>query len=297
MAKKRTAVPAAVLADVMLASDSTCCHCRTRGKAVQLHHLDEDPSNNNISNLAVLCLECHNQTQVSGGFGRTLSEPIVRKYRDEWHTRVESRRDEADKNAISLITEAGAEMTADTVEIFEYSEKRATERLRFVNALPELGRQLRNNAQVEWDSGVTSRMVNGSYDYINSLKGLLVQMARFYPDGTFDDPQTFFSEQVASRFRWHRSYAVPDGPGTAGTIVNVTVSGAVVDDVEKMVEEMAMALVGYDDRFDWRNWPKLWEGRQSKSLHQTKSFSPVVVSRQAALAGEAYVDTKRRQWR
>ncbi|MBU8921210.1 MAG: hypothetical protein KOO63_05260 [Bacteroidales bacterium] len=166
-----------------------------------------------------------------------------------------------------------------------------------MNALPELGRQLRNNAQVEWDSGVTSRMVNGSYDYINSLKGLLVQMARFYPDGTFDDPQTFFSEQVASRFRWHRSYAVPDGPGTAGTIVNVTVSGAVVDDVEKMVEEMAMALVGYDDRFDWRNWPKLWEGRQSKSLHQTKSFSPVVVSRQAALAGEAYVDTKRRQWR
>ncbi len=63
----------------MFASDSTCCVCRERGKAVQVHHIDEDPSNNTPANLAVLCLECHNQTQVSGGFGRKLTDTLVIK--------------------------------------------------------------------------------------------------------------------------------------------------------------------------------------------------------------------------
>ncbi len=32
----------------------------------------------------MLCLDCHNETLVEGGFGRTLTPSLVRKYRDEW---------------------------------------------------------------------------------------------------------------------------------------------------------------------------------------------------------------------
>ena len=31
--------------------------------------------------------------------------------------------------------------------------------------------------------------------------------------------------------------------------------------VEEMVEEVALSLVGYDDRFDWKNWPSRWRGK------------------------------------
>lgn len=54
--------------------------------------MDEDPSNNDIDNLAVLCLECHHSTQLRGGFDRKLDAAQVRLYRNEWHQKVEASR-------------------------------------------------------------------------------------------------------------------------------------------------------------------------------------------------------------
>jgi hypothetical protein len=59
---------------------------------VQLHHIDEDPANNTQGNLAVLCLDCHGDTQTSGGFGRKLDADQVILYRDDWHRIVDARR-------------------------------------------------------------------------------------------------------------------------------------------------------------------------------------------------------------
>lgn len=244
----------------MFASDSTCCVCRERGKAVQLHHIDEDPSNNAPENIAVLCLECHNQTQTSGGLGRRLSDALVVKYRDEWLARVVQRRDAADREAVhNKMIGPGAPPSEEPVETVPYSQERADGILAYVQSLPDLRAELRKRAQAGWDTGTTATMVQASYDYIDALQGVLVTLARFYPPGSFgDNPHRFFSEVIASRFRWHRAHSEPHGPGTGGTIVNVTTSGNVVDDVEKMVEDMAESLVGYDDRIDWRGWPSRW---------------------------------------
>jgi hypothetical protein len=142
--------------------------------------------------------------------------------------------------------------------------------LTFVNSLPAWKKGALPKYQAEWDTGVTARMIQANYDYIDEMQGLLVKMADFYPKDTFgDDPHKFFAEQVASRFRWHRAYAEPHGPGTGGTIVNVTVGGAVVEDVEKMIENMALALVGYDERFHWREWPYLWKGLPITDIPRT----------------------------
>ncbi len=55
---------------------------------MQIHHLDDDPSHNSIENLAVLCLDCHNETMISGGFHRKLDAEQIRLYRDEWVNRL-----------------------------------------------------------------------------------------------------------------------------------------------------------------------------------------------------------------
>jgi hypothetical protein len=78
-------------AAILVAADRTCCVCRLGGKAVQLHHLDEDRSNANPDNFAVLCVDCHNDTQLRGGFGRRLNEAQIRRYRDEWNDAVADR--------------------------------------------------------------------------------------------------------------------------------------------------------------------------------------------------------------
>lgn len=257
MTKVRTTIPVDLAAEVMFSSDNTCCICRERGKALQLHHIDEDPSNNVEANLALLCLECHNDTQIQGGFGRKLNAALVIRYRDEWLNRVDTRREKADELAISrqvekAIPKANASFPAGNVP-------RDTP-LSYINSLPVFRSELRKQAQVEWDSGVTSRMVIASYNYIDALQGILMALAQYYSPKQFGDksPQEFFSEAIAARFAWHRAHAEPSGPGTGGTIINIVCSGNVVTDVERMVEEFAMSLAGYDDRFDWKGWPERW---------------------------------------
>ena len=71
-AKTHIQIPTENAAKVLFFSDRTCCVCNIPGKPVQIHHIDENPSNNLIDNLCVLCLDCHNDTMIKGGFGRKL---------------------------------------------------------------------------------------------------------------------------------------------------------------------------------------------------------------------------------
>ena len=77
---------------VQFFSDRTCCVCREPRKFTQVHHMDGNPANNCIDNLALLCFECHGWTQVYGAFGRKLDAQQVRIYRDDWYERVEESR-------------------------------------------------------------------------------------------------------------------------------------------------------------------------------------------------------------
>src|SRR5258708_39654200 len=100
--KKRIEIPRDIEAQVQFLSDRTCCVCRVKGKPFQIHHIDEDPANNEPKNLAVLCLECHNETQIRGGFGRKLNADQITLYRDDWLTQVAKTRPayvERDKQA------------------------------------------------------------------------------------------------------------------------------------------------------------------------------------------------------
>lgn len=80
-------------AQVLFLSDRTCCVCKTVGRSVQIHHIDGNPNNNDIDNLAVLCLDCHNETQLSGGFGRKLTPWLVKIYRNDWTNIISARRE------------------------------------------------------------------------------------------------------------------------------------------------------------------------------------------------------------
>lgn len=85
---KRKKVPSEIAAKVLFQSDRTCCVCRIPGKHIQIHHIDGNRNNNNISNLAVLCVECHTETQTRGRFHRKLNAEQIILYRDDWYKMV-----------------------------------------------------------------------------------------------------------------------------------------------------------------------------------------------------------------
>lgn len=82
--RKRIKIPNEIAARVLFLSDRTCCVCRIGNKPIQIHHIDENPENNEISNLSVLCFGCHRETQIRGGFDRKLDSDQLVLYRDDW---------------------------------------------------------------------------------------------------------------------------------------------------------------------------------------------------------------------
>ena len=272
MAKGRIKIPNDLAARVKFASDRTCCICRERGKPFQIHHIDGNPSNNEFENLAVLCLEDHDRTQSKGGFGRKLDSYEIIKYRNDWIDRVLRRRNLVDEMAVKR--QVGTHSLSDRVEQRSNRPLRPTELkdppADYINALPEFKSALLDQAQPKLNSGVTTTMtmVRAIHDYIDSITGILVTLSKYYSPEQFGDlpPQEYFSELISSRFRWHRTIAEPYGPGTGGTIVSITVGSGVKTDVEQMVEDMVLNLVGYDSSFDWHEWRKRWrrESQQSK---------------------------------
>ncbi len=91
--KHRIEIPAEIAAQLLFASDRTCCVCRVPRRPIQIHHIDDNPSNCSTENLAVLCFDCHRDTQVRGGFDRKLDASQIVIYRSDWLERVAAKRD------------------------------------------------------------------------------------------------------------------------------------------------------------------------------------------------------------
>jgi hypothetical protein len=88
--------------EVMLAAEHMCCICRGPAAGLQIHHIDEDPSNYEASNLAVLCLRHHNEAHTRGGFGRQLDARLVVHHRNTWAAAVQHRREATAKESPDL---------------------------------------------------------------------------------------------------------------------------------------------------------------------------------------------------
>ena len=258
MTKPRTPVPDDISAEVMFQHDRTCCVCRERGLAVQIHHIDEDPTNHAIYNLAVLCLEHHEQTQTRGGFAKKLKAADVIRYRDDWIRRIADRRDQADKLVIQHLAGTATQLNAE-----EWHPPYEPQVVGFLNSLPSLRRAAMAAASALWDTGTNSGMRQGSYDAIEILERAWVRLAQFYPPNHFSEiaADHFFSEFISGRFAWHRKICEPGGPGSAGLIVHVIVGGSVLDDVANAIADTVEGLnVGLrPNEFNIIKWRKDWE--------------------------------------
>ena len=260
-------IPRDVAAKVLFESDRTCCVCRERGKGVQIHHIDENPSNHDPENLAVLCFNCHDQTQLKGGFGRKLDAQQVVRYLHDWRKRVANRRDLADPlasaRAVGLSLRSFAETTSDAsppqgpIE----PETRSSDLFKYINALPTIRREAYAKARPLWDTGVTANMMQGSYDVIDVLEQILTHLASWHSRRPFGemDAKDYMNAMTASRFEWHRARLEPEGPGTSGTMIGPMAAGAVMGDLERMVVEMVSPLIMDEAAFDFASWAADWQ--------------------------------------
>ena len=90
MRKLRIEIPERISSKLLFLNRHRCCVCREPRKPVQIHHIDENPSNNDISNLAVLCVECHSTVSGNQGFGKNYSKKEIVLFKNNWEEQCES---------------------------------------------------------------------------------------------------------------------------------------------------------------------------------------------------------------
>jgi len=122
---KRNDIPSDIAAKVLFQSDRTCCVCRIKGKPVQIHHIDGDRSNHEISNLAILCFDCHTNTQISGGFHRKLDAEQVILYRNDWVSLVARERATAFLESEKPSSSPNLELITTTLEVLKENKEYA----------------------------------------------------------------------------------------------------------------------------------------------------------------------------
>jgi hypothetical protein len=90
MAKLRRDIPKALVDGLLVANNHTCCICNLHGH-VEIHHIDSNPSNNSIGNLAVLCRNCHSRVSGNEGLGRHYAQGEVLLYKRRWESACQPR--------------------------------------------------------------------------------------------------------------------------------------------------------------------------------------------------------------
>jgi hypothetical protein len=255
MAKKsRVQVPSHDAADALFASDRTCCKCRISGKNIQIHHIDENPANNGPSNLAVLCLECHDETQVRGGFGRRLSAAEVTRYRVDWIARVLQRRDSADALAAEAMAGASrgthsSSASSWTLPTDPVAFPRRVGLAEYIPILPVL----RRRAYLVMHARAPSTQLATVEAYLELtavLQGVLANLLSYYPEGHFSEQghEQYVSQLVAERAHWHYLRSSDQGVGQSGSLVQTSTAFGVVRDLERLIDETVSTLTGVDLR-------------------------------------------------
>jgi hypothetical protein len=82
VAKDRVKIPDSLRSQILIANQHACCICGNAG--VQIHHINEKPDDNRSANLAVLCLNHHDEATSVTGLSAKLSPSEIRKYKRQW---------------------------------------------------------------------------------------------------------------------------------------------------------------------------------------------------------------------
>lgn len=90
---KRPPIPPATQRSIRRKNLDVCCVCKERGIGTNFHHIDGKPSNNAEENLALLCVQEHDQHHRPHAYDKSkhleLGADRIREFKREWEETVE----------------------------------------------------------------------------------------------------------------------------------------------------------------------------------------------------------------
>jgi len=95
MKKTRKPIPESLKINILYKSAYTCCICRDAKAPTEIHHIDQNPSNNIEDNLVVLCRNHHAIAHTKSDLSNNLTPNRLFEAKLQWQKEVEVRSSEA----------------------------------------------------------------------------------------------------------------------------------------------------------------------------------------------------------
>ena len=129
----------------------------------------------------------------------------------------------------------------------------------FVQSIPDTMKTAYELAQVEWDKGATNIVTQATYQVIDVVARIWVQLSAWYPPNHFGTTpaQQYFDKFIASRFEFRYALMEPEGPGTRGTMIRPMVAyGALLDAQAELLLTVRLLFLfrETENRFDLKDW-------------------------------------------
>jgi hypothetical protein len=106
MTRKR--IPNKTEGELIFKSDFKCCVCNKKGD--HIHHIDSNPNNNDIDNLALLCFEHHDLATIKNSLSKKLSKDAIIEYRQHHYQVISKKRQETLANLDNPVIELSTEI-------------------------------------------------------------------------------------------------------------------------------------------------------------------------------------------
>ena len=162
----RSAVPGDTQDQVILFSRRRCCICfglygNVEVKAGQIAHLDRDNKNNELDNLAFLCLEHHDEYDSTTSQSKGLRENEIKQFRTELYDNVSAVLSRTDEKFLKLFG-----IDNDGVELAEWFKRLQDTALTQTDSVQCLG--MRNPLPFDSIYQATGVIVSPDQDEINT---------------------------------------------------------------------------------------------------------------------------------
>lgn len=110
MKPKRKKIPPQLKEILLNKNAGVCCVCKSRGLGINFHHIDENPSNNTLDNIAVLCVKDHDIHHRPSAYSlnhRELKAEEIKSFKFEWESFIsETQKDSP--NVLAVINAYGS---------------------------------------------------------------------------------------------------------------------------------------------------------------------------------------------
>lgn len=89
--QQRGSIPSRIEREILFRNEASCCVCEKNN--VQIHHIDGNHSNNELKNLAVLCVEHHDLASSKSLMTKRLAPLLIKKFKLDWEARISKKRE------------------------------------------------------------------------------------------------------------------------------------------------------------------------------------------------------------